>query len=277
MHQLIVSSQWLKEQFNDPNLVILDASANNNKSNLATALKGQQIKGARPFHIKEAFSLPTSKFPNMLPSPEQFAEGCRKLGINQSSKIVVYDNLGIYTSPRVWWMFKTMGHENVVVLNGGLPDWAAQGFPIEQIVEKAFPTGDFQATLKEEKVKDFDFIVKNLPRQASIIIDARSAGRFHGVAPEPRKELKSGHIPHSFNIPYTTVLENGKFKSLDELKSIFAKQVLIDDRPLVFSCGSGITACIILLASELVLDNPTSVYDGSWTEWVQRADKEKIV
>ena len=261
----IVTSQWLKDNFNNPNLIILDASQDSNKAGLVSDVTSIQIKNARSINLK-AFSDSNSRFPNTFPSIQQFETECQKLGINNSSIIVVYDNLGIYTSPRVWWMFKTMGHQHIAVLDGGLPDWANNGFETETITKKDYKTGAFKATLNPEMIKDFKFIKDNTITQNSLLIDARSSGRFKGLAPEPRKELKSGHIPNSINIPFEDVLDNGKLKSKNELNSIF-KSLKTENRPLVFSCGSGITACIVLLASEQILNNKTSVYDGSWTEW----------
>ena len=145
MTNSIVTSQWLKDNFNNPNLIILDASQDSNKAGLVSDVSSIQIKNARPINLK-AFSDSNSHFPNTFPSIQQFETECQKLGINNSSIIVVYDNLGIYTSPRVWWMFKTMGHQNIVVLDGGLPDWVNNGFKTETITKKDYKTGDFKAS-----------------------------------------------------------------------------------------------------------------------------------
>ena len=255
----IVSAEWLNQHLNDDDLVILDASQKIAADNIA-------IAGARHFDVKNEFSDATSEFPNTFPSAVQFEAGCQALGINSSSKIVVYDNKGVFLSPRVWWMFKTFGHENVAVLDGGLPDWLANGYETEIGFDSAFEQGDFKAMLKAAQVKEYDFVCANINDEKELLIDARSAGRFNGTAPEPREGLRSGHIPNSVNLPYTEVLENGKFKSLAELNEIFS-ELKIEKRPVVFTCGSGVTACIILLASELVMEHPSSIYDGSWTEF----------
>ena len=189
MTEPIVSSEWIIKNFDDLDLIILDASQKDNKEGLKTDFENIQIIGARYFDIKNTFSDRNRKYPNMLSSPKQFEINCRKLGINKSSKIVVYDNLGIYSSPRVWWMFKTMGHDNIAVLNGGLPDWINQGDKTEQTKNSEFEPGNFESQFQVEKVKDFDFIKENLKTQNSLLIDARSANRFNGVSPEPRKEL----------------------------------------------------------------------------------------
>ncbi len=262
----IVSVEWLHNHLNDPTIVLLDASQRSITATASSSVSEKKIKGARFFDLKGTFSKPSGQFPNTFPSVEQFEAGCRALGIHNSSTIVVYDNLGIYTSPRVWWMLKTMGHEEVYVLNGGLPAWIEKGYETVDQYVPASATGDFTADFDTNKVKDLIFIDSNISQQSHVVIDARSEGRFNGTATEPRPGLPSGHIPNSLNIPYEDVLEKGKFKSPEQLKAIFHS--LKDEvRPLVFSCGSGITACIVLLAAEIVLSNPTAVYDGSWTEW----------
>ncbi|UMB61089.1 sulfurtransferase [Lutibacter sp. A80] len=262
----LVSAKWLYKNLNNPDLIILDASQKNNISGIKSKFEDLRITNARFFDIKNSFSDKNAPFPNTLPNAKQFEQECRNLGINKTSKIVVYDNLGVYTSPRVWWLFKTMGHNNIAVLNGGLPAWNNEGFELEPFKKDTYSLGNFEAVLHLELVKDINEIKTNLSTKQAIVLDARSEGRFNGTAPDPRPNLKSGHIPYSINLPYSTVLKDGKFKSETALKSIF-NNLKIDDNPLIFSCGSGITACIIMLASELVLKNKKAVYDGSWTEW----------
>ncbi|HWV74130.1 MAG TPA: rhodanese-like domain-containing protein [Pseudosphingobacterium sp.] len=266
MENTIVSVDWLHEHLDDANLVILDASQNSNKASIARNTEGFQILNARPLNLEHDFSDPTHKFPHMLPGNFQFEAACRKLGIHKSSKIVVYDDLGVYFSPRVWWMFKAMGHAAISVLDGGLPAWKNKGFPVESIQGYNGKKGDFEARFEADKVKDHQFITENLSSQTAIIIDARTANRFNGIDPEPRQGLRSGHIPKSINVPFQEVLINGKYRPKEELKSIFVG-MNSDDKPLVFSCGSGVTACVVLLASELILKNPKAIYDGSWAEW----------
>mgnify|MGYP003624664775 CR=1 FL=1 len=266
MKKTIVSTKWLYKNLNDPNLIILDASKSENKSNLKNEFEGWQLPNARFFDLKNSFSKKDTDLPNMLPNPENFEMEARKLGINKFSKIVVYDTLGIYTSPRIWWMFKTMGHHNIAILNGGLPEWVKNGFETETIKHKKYPVGNFKATLNTTLVKNIEDIKTNLITKSALLIDARSKGRFNGTAPDPRPTLKSGHIPNAVNLPYTEVLTNGKLKSKEKLTQLFNK-IQINDLPLIFSCGSGITACILHLAAEQVIKNEKAVYDGSWTEW----------
>jgi thiosulfate/3-mercaptopyruvate sulfurtransferase len=268
MKRPLVSSDWLQRNLSDPDLIILDASQQDNKAGFASNTGNVQIIGARIFDIKHSFSDSNSPFPNTLLTPETFQENCRQLGINTTSKIVVYDNLDVYTSPRVWWMFKIMGFDNIAVLNGGLPNWLAKGYEVHEPNTATFQYGNFNAKFDCNKVESFGFLTENLTSKTALVIDARSANRFNGITPEPRKGLSGGHIPNSINIPFTEVLEEGSFKTKEQLLELF-NHFEINNAPLVFSCGSGITACIVLLAADLVLDNKKMLYDGSWTEWAQ--------
>lgn len=265
----IVTAQWLHQHLNDPDLALLDASPATNVSGMTSDFAGIQIKGARIFDIKKKFSDQTADMPNTLLSAADFTTACRQLGIHTNSKIVVYDNLGIYTAPRAWWMFRTMGHQTVAVLDGGLPEWVSQGFETLTTEEKTYPIGDFTARYNPHLKRNMEDLVRNIHSKEAIVIDARSSGRFQGTAPEPRAGLSSGHIPDSLNLPFPEVLNEGKMKTPQQLTNLF-KDLKIDDQPLIFSCGSGLTACITMLAAETVLDNPMSVYDGSWTEWAQK-------
>ncbi len=259
----LVSVQWLKQHFSDDNIVLLDASAHFNTTS--------NIFGTQHFDIKNTFSDTQSGFPNTFPQPAQFEKECQALGINTDSHIIVYDDKGIFTSPRVWWMFKTMGHHNVSVLDGGLPEWIANDFPVTTIVEVTRPTGNFKAHLDESAIKSYAQVVQNITTSNCQLIDARSSGRFNGTDPEPRTHIQSGHIKNSLNLPYTEVLDNGKFKSTEELKLTF-DNLNLEDTPIIFSCGSGITACILLFAFALISDREPSVYDGSWTEWAEKQE-----
>ena len=255
MKNPIVSAAWLQEHLNDSNLIVLEARLDQNPD--------LQIKGARLFDIKNDFSNTNNPLPNTFPSEEKFTAEAQKLGINTNSTIVVYDSTGIYSSPRAWWMFKAMGHSNVFVLDGGLPEWIKQGFSTEKLQHATYPKGNFVVKFQPELIKNKEQILENITTKKAVLMDARSADRFYATLEEPRAGLRSGHIPGSINSPYTELQQDGKFKSKEELKEILK----LNDQPLFFTCGSGITACIVLLATELISDNPKAVYDGSWTEW----------
>ncbi|MCL4109520.1 UNVERIFIED_CONTAM: hypothetical protein GTU68_038915 [Idotea baltica] len=197
-----------------------------------------------------------------MPLAIHFQQEARLLGVNNESTIIIYDNMGIYSSPRVWYMFKSMGHENVHVLDGGLPAWIKEENDVEKIKEETYDIGNFTAVFDKGSTRSTFDILQNIDTRKAQLIDARSEGRFNGTAPEPRAELKSGHIKGSLNIPFTKVLSEGKYKSKEELKDLFNP-----DKPMIFTCGSGLTACIVLLGAEIANDSPKSVYDGSWTEW----------
>ena len=266
MRRPLVDANWLRRNFDDPDLVILDGSPESNKADMAVRHPGVRISGARFFDLKTRFSDQASDLPNMIPAPDAFTEGCQALGINAASKIVVYDNLDLYASPRVWWMFRVMGHANVAVLDGGLNAWIASGGATEVISERSYERGDFTAAYDAAAVKDAAQIFANIEAEAFSVIDARSAGRFNAEVPEPRPNSRSGRIPGSSNLPFGALCKDGKFLPKAALKARFDKLNLGGD-PLVFSCGSGMTACIGLLAAALVLENDLALYDGSWSEW----------
>jgi thiosulfate/3-mercaptopyruvate sulfurtransferase len=262
----LVSCDWLNAHVNLPNLVILDATIPSITSQEPSALANVRIPGARFFDLRDVFSDQASDLPAMMPSEESFAAAARALGINQDSQVVVYDNRGIYSSARVWWMLRAMGHAHVAVLDGGLPEWNKLGLPTEPINEVKYPKGDFDAHFKESCVATLSDVKTEINNHQMKVIDARSERRFNGTAPEPRQGLRSGSIPNSINLPFAHVLHDGKMRPKDELQSIF-EQLGISDEQLIFSCGSGVTACIILLAAQLAGFDRCAVYDGSWAEW----------
>ena len=234
------------------------------------------IPNARLFDLKEVFRDITSPYPNTIPEPEIFETECRKLGINQDSEIVVFDINGIYSSPRVWWLFKVMGHQKITVLDGGLPDWIEKEFQTQKEHIKTFKTGDFKVQFDKTLVVDFERISENTFKKKFTVVDARSESRFNGTGKEPREHLKSGRIENSVNIPYQEVLSKGKYKSANEINEIFEKKCT-DEKDLVFSCGSGMTACIVMLAHQIGYGNCLKVYDGSWTEWAERNNLKNVV
>jgi 3-mercaptopyruvate sulfurtransferase SseA len=260
----IVSVEWLKSHLEDENLIILDATMPKVTSKAETTVF-ESIPNSIFFDIKNKFSDLDALFPNTIPSQAQFQESAQELGVNTNSKIVIYDALGVYSSPRALWLFKVFGFENIFVLNGGLPEWKKQGYKTVSEYIKITSKGNFTATYKPNKNVFIDSISAISEDFNFSIIDARSSERFNSEVPEPRKGLRSGTIPNSINLPYELVLENGLLKSKEELITMFSK--LTKKQHLVFSCGSGITASILDLAASEVGYTNTSVYDGSWTEY----------
>ena len=263
----LVEVEWLKEYLENDNLIILDATLPKAVAdNTSNYLPATRIPGARFFDIKNVFSDTSASFPNTWPGEDAFIEAAQRLGVNNSSAIVVYDDHGIYSSARAWWMFKAMGHTNIAVLNGGLPAWKSAGYDLEEKKPIDVEQGDFIGKYSSDFFKDHQNVFDHLEDSNQIVIDARAENRFKGLAEEPRKGLRSGHIPGSVNLPYTDLLIDGKIIELQRLKKIFSSKIP-ENRKLVFSCGSGITACVLALGAELSGYNNMSVYDGSWTEW----------
>jgi len=264
-----ITAEWLYQNKQNKNVIILDTTMVSKMNTSFSNYQQNTISGSLWFDLKSNFSDTTSSYPNTFPSESKFTSKCQKLGINKDSIIITFDNLGIYTSARVWWMFKVMGHKNVAVLDGGLPAWIDAGFEIGEMDITMRKSGNFEADLKPSSVKTYKEIQNNLSTESFLLVDARSEGRFLGTAEEPRKHLQSGHIEGAINIPFQSVLENGKFKSKGELQAMLTKKITVD-KELVFSCGSGVTACIVLLAYDLAFGVRGGVYDGSWTEWAER-------
>lgn len=265
----LVSIQWLEQHLGTPNLVVLDASVPPVVPGYLSLNAGDTfsaIPGARRFDYDKKICKPDSALPHMMPSPALFQDEARKLGLNRDSVIVVYDDVGVYASPRAWWMLRAMGHSAVAVLDGGLPAWIEAGYPVTDALVTDTPAGDFVATLDPDLFCDFEVVLSALDNKACQILDARSAGRFHGTAPEPRPGVRSGHMPNAKNLPFPQVLDGGKLKPVDELRTLFAP-LAERNQHLITSCGSGLTACVLTLAANLAGYERLSVYDGSWAEW----------
>ncbi|APG64853.1 hypothetical protein LPB136_05535 [Tenacibaculum todarodis] len=271
MDKPIVSVDWLHQNIDAENLVILDATIPKVGTKNETNINKEVISNTRFFDIKNTFSDKESQYPNTILSAEKFQEEAQKLGINKDSCIVVYDDLGVYAAPRVWWMFKLMGFNNIAVLNGGFPAWEKANFNIEKPKEHSFTRGNFIADYQPEKIKFTEQVLSATKNNTILIADARSKGRFYGTEPEPRKEIRGGHMPNSVSLPYGEMLSNGRLKSTEELKKVF-EEINPKNNSLIFSCGSGITACILALGAEIATIKNYAVYDGSWTEWGSRTE-----
>ena len=264
----LVSAAWLAEQLENPRLVVLDASW---KPVAMAATQeergvGEQIPGAQLFDFDKKICDLASPLPHMMPAPAEFEQEVRRLGVHQDSLIVVYDRVGVYSSPRVWWMLKAMGHDQVAVLDGGLPAWIAAGLPREPAGARTAAAGNFLAKPRPELFCTADQVAAVMADERHALLDARSAGRFLGLEPEPRPGLRGGHIPHARNLPFDRVQTQGHMRPAGELRALLAPLASHEQR-LICSCGSGVTASLLALAATLADYPAISVYDGSWSEW----------
>jgi len=262
----LVSVSWLSDNLEDKNIVVLDASMAQVSINNDTKLTDIQIPTSRFFDIKLNFSDPSGRFSNTLPSEERFTREAQKIGIFKNSTVIVYDEKGFYSSARAWWLLKAMGHNKTAILDGGLPEWLKERMKVEKKMTYNGERGDFVANYNPIFIKNFRQIENSLNDENTIIIDARSAERFAGQIPEPREGLRSGRIPGSVNLPYSRLLNGSTLKSTSELKAIFGEISQKNDS-LIFTCGSGVTACILALGAAIAGYDKLSVYDGSWTEY----------
>jgi len=268
-HKWLAETDWLASHLDAPDLVILDGSMHlpTTKRNAKAEYLEAHIPGALFFDIEE-ISDDTSALPHMLPSPTKFASRMKKMGIGDGMHIVVYDSEGLYSAARVWWMFRTMGHEEVRVLNGGLRKWKAEGRPLEDNQARQRTPRHFTPVFNAGLVRDRSEVKALIDHPAIQIVDARAAARFEGTAAEPRAGLRSGHIPSARNLPFTRLVNpDGTLKPAAELQEIFAAAKVDPDGPVVASCGSGVTAGVIALALAVLGRPDAAVYDGSWSEW----------
>jgi thiosulfate/3-mercaptopyruvate sulfurtransferase len=265
----LTETEDLAAELDAPDIVIIDASWHmpDEKRDAHAEYLEEHIPGAIFFDIDEIADT-KSKLPHMLPPPEKFSSRMRSMGIGDGARIVVYDSKGMFSAPRVWWTFRVMGHDDVTVLNGGLPKWKREGLPLESGEPRLRSTRHFTSRRNADLVRDVSDIKALLRDHSAEIVDARSADRFEGRAPEPRAGLRSGHIPGAHNVPYGKLLnQDGTLKSSAELEAAFAEAGVDLTKPVVTSCGSGITASLLALALANIGHRRTAVYDGSWAEW----------
>ncbi|WP_299013352.1 sulfurtransferase [uncultured Photobacterium sp.] len=264
----LVSVQWLAEYLNTPDVVVLDASwfLPGSDRNPQQEWREKRIPGARYFDFDNKIAAPDTELPHMLPSAELFSHAVSELGIKQHDTIVVYDSQGMFSAPRVWWMFRAMGHDSVAVLDGGLPAWEKAELGFESGTAEQPDMTDYQATYQSQWVIDADELNLRLAAQDTVVLDARSASRFYGTQPEPRQGVRSGHMPNAKSLPFSQLIQDGYFLDVEQLSKRF-DALTEPDQKLIFSCGSGVTACILALAAELTGRSQLTVYDGSWSEW----------
>jgi len=270
----VISVRELAARLHAPDMRVLDASWSLQAGTVEAkrAFQEARIPGAVFFDIDEIADQATS-LPHMLPSAEMFASRVRKLGIGDGAEVVVYDQSGIFSAARVWWMFKVMGAREVRVLDGGLPAWREAGLPLEDGPPPAPGERHFTVRMRQDLVRSLEHMRRLVETGTAHILDARPAPRFRGDAPEPRAGLRLGHMPGAVNIPWDSVLTADKrLRSKEELAALFKAAGLAPRRPIVASCGSGVSACVLALALERAGLGEAAVYDGSWAEWGSLAD-----
>ena len=268
-----VAADWLAEHIDDPEIQIIDARMappGQEERDLNAEYQAGHIPGAVFFDI-EAPSDHTSPLPHMMPRAEAFAVAMRELGVSSDKHLVVYDEGNLFSAPRAWWMLRTFGVEKVSIVAGGLEGWRRDGLPLEQGLPE-LPEGDFDGRVDPLAIKRLTDVLLVSHEGSAQIVDARPAGRFNGQVAEPRPGLRSGHIPGALNVPWTELVINGELKTTDELNEIFARQGVDFERPIIASCGSGVTAAVVVLALTTLGVNGVSLYDGSWSEWGARTD-----
>lgn len=270
----LVTTEWLAGELGKPDLVVFDATKylpNESKDGKAEFLRAH-IPGARYFDIDQIAD-PDTELPHMVPTPGRFAKLMSQLGVGNTSRIVFYDQKGLASAARGWWLMGLFGHDDAAVLDGGLPKWLSESRPIGD-GEPAAPTAaDFRPDYRAGQLRGIGDLLRNVLTRNEQVVDARAAGRFTGAVPEPRAGMRSGHIPGSISLPYTELLHaDGTFRPAGEVRGRFEAAGVDGSRPLVTSCGSGVTACILTLGLRVAGFPEGAVYDGSWTEWGGRSD-----
>jgi thiosulfate/3-mercaptopyruvate sulfurtransferase len=266
----LVSTAWLADRLGKPGIAVLDATYH--LPNVARDARAEYARGHIPgalFFDVDGISDPNSDLPHMLPTPADFARAVEALGIGDDDYVVAYDTYGLMSAARPWWMFRAFGHDKVSVLDGGLAKWKREGRPLTGEAAKPASGKRFTARFHPDLVRSKDQLLVNLKTRGEQVLDARAAGRFQGTAPEPRQGLRSGHIPGSRNLPFNSLLDSADQTMLppEKLKPLFAQAGIDPAKPVVTSCGSGVTACVLALGLERIGAKKVAIYDGSWSEW----------
>jgi thiosulfate/3-mercaptopyruvate sulfurtransferase len=279
MMDLVVSTDWLAGEFGKPDLVVLDCTTYlpTEQGNAPDGFRRAHIPGARLFNIDQIAD-PDSTLPHMVPTAARFEKLIGALGVSNATRVVFYDQHGLRASPRGWWMLRLFGHENAAVLDGGLPKWQREGRAVETGDAPAPAPASFVADLIARRLAGIGDI-KRIVRQGggeALILDARSRARYDGTAPEPRPGLPSGHMPGALSLPASDVVTpDGTLKNAAALRAMFAERGADATRPIITSCGTGVTACVVTLAALRAGLPEPAVYDGSWTEWAGRPETPK--
>jgi thiosulfate/3-mercaptopyruvate sulfurtransferase len=270
--RFVVDADWVEKQLGAPEFRIVDASwyLPAQKRNGAAEYASGHVPGA-VFFDQDVIANHASGLPHTIPTPEMFASEVEKLGIADTDTIVVYDGPGIFTAPRVWWLFRLMGAEIVFVMDGGIDGWKREGRPLQTDLPEPAPA-NFNVKFDASRVTSLDAMQEIVASGTSQIADARGAGRFTGVEAEPREGMRSGHMPGARSLPSGVFSVDGKFKSLSDLKQTIETAGIDLSKPVVTSCGSGVTAAIITLALQSLGHTANTLYDGSWSEWGSRQD-----
>ncbi|XP_033119077.1 3-mercaptopyruvate sulfurtransferase-like [Anneissia japonica] len=280
----LVSTKWLFEQISrgmNNNLQVLDSSwyLPKAKRDPLKEYKERHIPGSLFYDIEEN-SDNTSPYSHTLPSPDEFSKYIGKLGVGSDTHVVVYDGseqAGFFSAPRLWFLLRVFGHQQVSVLNGGLQKWISDGYELTDKIPEV-DEAQFQAKFHSEKVKSFEEMDANITEKKYQVMDARSKGRFDGTAPEPRSDCKSGHIPNSISLPFPSIIdmENKCMRSPEEIQKIFDDSGIDLSKPLAASCGAGISACVLILGAHMAGKDDVYLFDGSWVEYYKRAKPENI-